>query len=384
MTPLEAATHVDPYPYYAQLRQKSDLYFDSGLGLWVACGASAVEAILQHPDCRVRPAHEPVPPAIAKGAAGRVFAGLMRMNEGTRHQCPRAIIEPALLEVPADQVMALTSSLAGRAEHSAEGLNRLIFNVPVSVLAALMGFEQEQLPTLAKLTRDFVACLSPLSNAAQLHNAHVAATGLSQMLDTLLSDGQQRSNFLSDMCNFFKASEWQDHDALIANLIGLLSQTCEASAGLIGNTLVALQQRPELLEALTRTPELANALVAEVARHDSPVQNTRRFVARQCTIGDSVLQAGDTVLLLLASANRDASANPVPDSFLLKRGQRRSFSFGHARHQCPGQPIALTIAAHTLSLLLQQPGAPLRQPLSWSYLPSLNGRIPLFSNSLES
>lgn len=256
--------------------------------------------------------------------------------------------------------------------------------MPVSVLAALMGFKQEQLPTVAKLTRDFVACLSPLSNAAQLHNAHVAATGLSQMLDTLLSDGQQRSNFLSDMCNFFKASEWQDHDALIANLIGLLSQTCEASAGLIGNTLVALQQRPELLEALTRTPELVNELVAEVARHDSPVQNTRRFVARQCTIGDTLLQAGDTVLLLLASANRDASANPVPDSFLLKRGQRRSFSFGHARHQCPGQPIALTIAAHTLSLLLQQPGAPLSQPLSWSYLPSLNGRIPLFSNSLES
>lgn len=119
MTPLEAATHVDPYPYYAQLRQKNDLYFDSGLGLWVACAASAVEAILQHPDCRVRPAHEPVPPAIAKGAAGRVFAGLMRMNEGTHHQCPRAVIEPALLEVPADQVMALTSSLAGRAEHSA-------------------------------------------------------------------------------------------------------------------------------------------------------------------------------------------------------------------------------------------------------------------------
>ena len=52
MTPFEAATHAAPYPYYSHLREKTDLFFDPDLGLWVACGAAAVEAILQQPDCQ--------------------------------------------------------------------------------------------------------------------------------------------------------------------------------------------------------------------------------------------------------------------------------------------------------------------------------------------
>ena len=36
MTPLEAATHADPYAYYARLRRNEELLFDAELGLWVA------------------------------------------------------------------------------------------------------------------------------------------------------------------------------------------------------------------------------------------------------------------------------------------------------------------------------------------------------------
>lgn len=383
MTPFEAATHAAPYPYYSHLREKTDLFFDPDLGLWVACGAAAVEAILQQPDCRVRPEHEPVPRAIAQGPAGDVFARLMRMNEGARQQCPRAAIEPALMAVPVQNVETLVCSLVGRADLGAESLNGLMFSLPVSVLAAMMGFQAVQLPSVASLTRDFVACLSPLSNACQLRSADDAATRLSQMLNALLNGQQPKSDFLADICRACTASNWQDQDALIANLIGVLSQTCEAGAGLIGNTLVALQQQPGLLEEVTRTPTQINELVAEVARFDSPVQNTRRFVTRQCTIGDSVLHAGDTVLLLLASANRDPHSNPDPDRFLLRRTHRTIYSFGHARHQCPGQQLALTIAAQSILALLQQPATSLIPQLRWSYLPSLNGRIPVWSNPLE-
>ena len=46
MTPLQAATHVDPYPYYASLRRHEELLFDAELGLWVASRAKTVEAVL--------------------------------------------------------------------------------------------------------------------------------------------------------------------------------------------------------------------------------------------------------------------------------------------------------------------------------------------------
>ncbi|QJI27995.1 cytochrome P450 [Pseudomonas sp. ADAK18] len=377
MTPLEAATHADPYPYYARLRQEAGLRFDTELGLWVASRAETVQAVLAHPDCRVRPTGEPVPGAIAQGTAGQVFGRLMRMNEGERHQCPRRVIEPALSAMATDTIADSVTHLVS----TADSLNELMFSVPVSVMAVLLGFAPKQLREVAQRTRDFVACLSPLSNALQLRNADTAASRLGQMFSVLLGDPVQQSGLLKAICRNDAVSTWQDPEALVANLIGLLSQTCEATAGLIGNSLVALQRQPQRFEDIRRTPTLAVAWVEEVARYDSPVQNTRRFVAERCVIGQSVLEAGDTVLLLLASANRDPDVNPDPDRFLLERQSRRIFSFGSGKHQCPGQHLAFTIASQVLQALLHRQPALLARP--FSYWPSLNGRIPRFHDGQE-
>ncbi|MGR2707142.1 cytochrome P450 [Pseudomonas sp. IB20] len=369
MTPLQAATHADPYAYYAALRRNDELLFDADLGLWIASSAKAVEAVLTHPDCRVRPSHEPVPAAIANGAAGQVFARLMRMNEGVAHQCPRAAVEPALARLDALHIAGVVRQLSA-CMHS---LDDWMFTLPVSVVAYLLGVPGERLSTVAGLTRDFVACLSPLSREAQLRDADAAAAHLGQMFSGVL----EQTGLLKPLLE----GDWGNPDALTPNLIGLLSQTCEASAGLIGNTLVTLVRRPDLLEHIQRVPALVTALVEEVARYDSPVQNTRRFVAGRCSIGKRSLGKGDTVLVLLAAANRDPEANPDPDSFLLQRPHRRLFSFGVGRHQCPGQKLALAIASQALQELLRQPSV-WANACQYGYWPSLNGRIPRFQSGV--
>jgi len=383
MTPFEAATHADPYVYYSGLRRQNGLLFDADLRLWIASGAKFVEAILGHPDCRVRPLNEPIPPAIAQGVAGMIFGRLMRMNEGPQHLCPRMAIEPALASVETEKIADIVSHVVETLDNPVDNLDELMFTLPVSVIAALIGLPSSRLKEVARLTRDFVACLSPLSDEIQLGEANSGATRLSELFTALLNSDDERSRFLSHIWSGCEATAWGDHDALIANLIGLLSQTCEATAGLIGNTLVALHRNPDLIEDMQPTPMLVADLVAEVARYDSPVQNTRRFVAKRCTIRGRVLEAGDTVLLLLASANRDSCANPDPDSFLLKRTQRRTFSFGSGRHECPGQQLALTIAAEAILAWLHRHPASSVRPYRWSYLPSLNGRIPKFYRDRE-
>jgi cytochrome P450 len=380
MTPFEAPTHADPYVYYSGLRRQNGLLFDADLRLWIASSAKAVEAILWHPDCRVRPLNEPIPPAIAQGVAGIIFGRLMRMNEGPQHLCPRMAIEPALASAETESIADIVSRVVETLDNPVENLDELMFTLPVSVIAALIGLPFSRLQEVAKLTRDFVACLSPLSSEIQLDEANSGATRLSQLFSALLSNDDESSRFLSHIWGGCEATAWRDHDALIANLIGLLSQTCEATAGLIGNTVVALHRNPDLIEDMQPTPMLVADLVAEVARYDSPVQNTRRFVAKRCSIAGSVLEAGDTVLLLLASANRDPCANPDPDSFLLKRIQRRTFSFGSGRHECPGQQLALTIASEAILAWLHRQPASSARPYRWSYLPSLNGRIPQFES----
>ncbi|MBD9609220.1 cytochrome P450 [Pseudomonas sp. PvR086] len=367
MDPIIAATHADPYPYYAQLRAEGGLVFHQGLKLWVASSARAVAAVLAHPDCHVRPAHEPVPKAIAQGMAGKVFGQLMRMNEGERQRCPRAAIEPGLTLIDGNDVNSLVS--ARLITPGADGLYAAMFRGPVCVVATLLGFSPAQGRAISELTADFIACLSPLSDQAQLDAAHVAAEQLKGYFIELLADPNNRSTLLAGIRQRFATSTAPE--TLIANLIGLFSQTYEATAGLIGNALLALSRNPQI------DPTQANDLIAEVQRFDPSVQNTRRFVAAPCEIDGVNLNSGDVILVLLASANRDPLLNDDPDTFLLERPNRRSFTFGAGRHQCPGQVLALSIARATLTQILIM--KPALDRLTWHYRPSLNGRIPLFA-----
>jgi cytochrome P450 len=371
MDPITAATHPAPYPYYASLRASGGLTFNSQLNLWIASSAEAVCAVLRHSDCHVRPGHEPVPSAIVDGPAGRIFSRLMRMNEGERQRCPRAAIVPALNDIDQQQIETLVRPRF--LKDGADGLHHAQFIGPSSVVAALLGFNPAESRLVSELTGDFVACLSPLSSPAQLDAAHRAAA----QLTGLFRERVETEDFASPLRERIgRGFEGADPDSLIANLIGLLSQTYEATAGLIGNALVALIREPALQQRLRNDPAQTHPLLAEVQRFDPAVQNTRRFVAAPCEILGTGLNPGDTILVLLASANRDPQFNPQPDALLVDRPNRRSFSFGVGRHECPGQALALGIASATLIAILER-GIRLER-LAWHYRPSLNGRIPLF------
>ena len=78
--PIAAVTHPDPYPWYRQLARTRPFHYDATLKLWVAASASAVAEVLDHPDARVRPLSQPVPPALAGGPAGDLFGRLVQIG----------------------------------------------------------------------------------------------------------------------------------------------------------------------------------------------------------------------------------------------------------------------------------------------------------------
>jgi cytochrome P450 len=222
--------------------------------------------------------------------------------------------------------------------------------------------------------------LLALSNAGQLAAASEAASALLLRFGQLLQAcGARPASLLSRIQHEAALVGWANQDAILANLIGLLSQTHEATAGLIGNSLVALLSRPQLQKQLRRDRDQIGSLVREVARFDPAVQNTRRFVAQPTSVAGISLLPGDTILLLLAAAGRDPQANAHPNEFMLARPQRQLFGFGHGRHACPGQTIAITIATAALDTILSMPTALDAQRIGWTYRASANARLPLFS-----
>lgn len=124
----------------------------------------------------------------------------------------------------------------------------------------------------------------------------------------------------------------------MANAIGFLSQTYEATAGLVGSTLLAAQRYPPCWREVT-----AEAFIDETARYAAPIQNTRRFAAREVVLGEQRIAAGDALLLVLAAANRDPARFPQPDRFQPGRDSAAHFAFSYGRHHCPGGDIARAI-----------------------------------------
>jgi hypothetical protein len=242
--PIDAVTHRDPYPYYARLLAGPQLHFDAGLGLWIAARVAVVSEVLASPACRVRPATEPVPAAISGSTAGAVFGHLVRMNDGARHDGPKRALERALASLSAADVYMRARRIARLGLPTTTGFRTLsawVFDTPVSVVADLLGFAEEEWPMVAAWTREFVACMSTLSTPEQVTAASAAASLLRSRMQCLLRAASAHNGSLLEQVRVHAHAEgWADGTAIIANLIGLLSQTCEATAGLIGNAIVAL------------------------------------------------------------------------------------------------------------------------------------------------
>ncbi len=115
----------------------------------------------------------------------------------------------------------------------------------------------------------------------------------------------------------------------------------ESTAGLIGSVLRRLAEEPALAEQLRRDPELVPRFVEEVARLDPPFTFHYRAVRRDCELAGVELTKGDRLMLLWASANRDAAHVEDPDALRLdRRHPKDHMSFGRGSHFCIGAPLA--------------------------------------------
>ncbi|MDQ6907691.1 MAG: cytochrome P450 [Chloroflexota bacterium] len=383
--PIAAVTHPDPYPYYADLVARRPLYRDDALGLWVTSSADAVTAVLTSDLCRVRPPTEPIPEALRGSPAGTIFGHLVRFNDGAGH-CPfKDAVSAALASIATSRVAARSAAWARSLSDEIEPtrdpgrLSRFAFHLPISVAASLLGIPDALLPRTAAWAGDFARCLAPGSGPEEVARGTVAAGNLLALFNDLVPTLRDESDdtLLTLLAREARHIGRDDAAIIVANGIGFLFQAYDATAGLIGNTLLALASHPDVQTRLVADPGLLDDVIEEVLRCDPPVQNTRRFVAGDGALAGREMHEGDGILVVLAAAGRDPSANPHPEQFDISRKDRRLFTFGAGVHACPGAPLATTIARAGIAQLLAS-GADLErltQPVI--YRPSHNVRIAL-------
>ncbi|WMD17996.1 cytochrome [Achromobacter seleniivolatilans] len=359
--PLLAVTHPDPYPYYAALAREQPLYWDKTLGLWVASHPTAISAVMRHPAARVRPLTEPVPRGLCPGPAGELFSRFVRMNDSRLHTRIKTLLM-AYLQAQSQQ--ACTPQWPAITLLSAVQADRFLYAAPVHAQAAFLGLPDQLHADCAVQIQAYLTALPANANADLIAAGHTAALTLQDRLEShlLAAEASPALRQLRDD----GARDGIPAALLAANLAGLLFQSCEAGAGLLGNALILAGRRS--LDAST-TPAAARTVIDHVVRHDPPLHNTRRFMGNAIEIQGQRIEAGQTVLLVLAAA-----AMIEPDN---------AWTFGAHGHACPGQTLARSHAADALLHLLHAGTDAHALASHFRYRPLLNARVPQFDFSKD-
>ncbi|TQS29358.1 cytochrome P450 [Microbispora sp. KK1-11] len=313
-----------------------------------------VRAVLADPRFLV-----PAAPAAQPGAGMAWLRGAVsRFSNGAEHARRRARVTGLLdaldpVRLRREACERTGAELAGGAR--VDVMARIARRVPVGVLATRLGVPEDRREEVVAAVTAMAAAyhLPPAPGAAPAGDAGDAAVGV---LAAALSEGEE------------------PEPGLLAAVAGALVQACDATAGLVGNTLAAVARLPADLSV--RWP--VEALLTETLRWDPPVRLTRRVAAEDATAGGVPVPAGAVLVLDLAAANRDPEVFPDPHRFdpaRFHQGRGESgghLGFGSGIRHCPGERAALALAAGVLEAAL---GHRLADP-EIPYEPSPNLRVP--------
>jgi cytochrome P450 family 142 subfamily A polypeptide 1 len=80
--------------------------------------------------------------------------------------------------------------------------------------------------------------------------------------------------------------------------------------------------------------------VEEMLRWVSPIKNMARVATRGIELEGAAIAAGQELILLYPSANRDAAVFDDPDTFDIARSPNPHMAFGFGAHFCLGNQLA--------------------------------------------
>lgn len=363
----------DPVCSYARLRAVGPVHraeAPDGSPVWLVTGYDDVRAALADPRLSLDKANATtgyrglaLPPALDKNLLNLDAPDHTRLRRILgRAFTPRRVeaLRPAVEEIAG----ALADAVTG-----ADLLAEFCVPLPIRVICTLLGVPPADVTRFREWTD---AVLVP----ADAGRARAAMGSLYAFL-TALVEAKRASpgeDLLSVVADSLSADE------MLSAAFLLLLAGYENVVHVLGNGLA------ELLSA-----GLTSSTVDELVRHASPLQLAiRRFPTEDVEIGGTTIPAGETVLLAVASAHRDASVFPDADVFDPSRAENPHVGFGFGPHYCLGAPLArLELSIGLEALFSRYPGMSLAVPyaeVEWRSafrsrslraLPvRLNGRFP--------
>jgi len=145
-----------------------------------------------------------------------------------------------------------------------------------------------------------------------------------------------------------------DDTTLVYEALLILIGGDETSRHVISGGMEALLNHPGQLQALKDDRELLPGAVEEMLRWVTPIKNMNRNATRDVELHGQTIKAGQNVLLLYPSANRDETVFTDPEAFDIRREPNDHVAFGFGAHLCLGHRLARAEIAGMVDRLLDR------------------------------
>jgi cytochrome P450 len=155
--------------------------------------------------------------------------------------------------------------------------------------------------------------------------------------DPQAASGPQRAQLVSIACSLIERLKLRSSFDLISDYAARLG-TRELTVNVIGNALLALLTHRDQLGVLRRAPDRVVRALDELLRFDSPVQWLRRRAFREIELPEGgIIRPGETVVLIIGSANRDNEQFVEPNLLNIDRpNAHRHLALGAGVDARPG------------------------------------------------
>ena len=353
---LEPATYSgDPHGVVAELRASHPMAWNATKGFW---------AVSRHADV-LAASTDPATFCSSKGILVQEIGSsydsppTMMHTDPPAHTRYRGLVQPAFKPSVVRDLEAMVRERTGVlidalvAGEPVDIVDAVAAPLPLQVINAILGLPDSDYDKLLAWSTAAIPGADDLTDDERM-------VVLTEMTVELLGlAASRRANPKDDLTSLLATvvvdGEQLRDDELGMFLIQLLVAGNETSRNALSGGLVALAENPEEWNRLRGDRSLVTRAVEEMLRWTTPVISFMRTATRDCTLGGADVSAGDPLLLLYASADRDEAAfGPTADQFDVGRDPNHHVAFGFGPHFCLGAALARLELRAVLEALLDR------------------------------
>jgi cytochrome P450 len=348
--PLSEAMLRDPLPAWDRARAEAPVFWAPAVDAWMVSRRADVLRVLADPVTfssagNLGQGHRWSVPSLANGdPPGHAPLRKVVNRAFTRRRV--AELEPGVVAT----AERLVAAVAPRGH--ADVLADLARPLSLSTLARAAGFAPEDEPAIARWLDALDVTTGERSPADALAAAEAEHAAFAARCEALLD---------ARGCGLAAVLAGEPRPRALSALLQVVMAGVATTAHLIAHTVaLALAHGIPVAVAAGGDPSGgdAHAVVEEALRHASVIRAMPRTATRDVRLGGARVAAGDGLLVLFASANREAGDGFCPG----RTAARDHLAFGRGAHFCPGAPLARVETVAALRALAALPGLRLAGP----------------------